>query len=447
MNINKEKLYANFMNITNIANLNILICYKKLLNKKGILYNFGFYIILFVIILHISFIFTFYLKEITKIRIIIKDISFGIENFELIHKKGKSKKVKKKKKLPMITKEKDESIINDVNNIDNEKIENLNDDKKLSLKIVDNKTNKKTIDSKGNSKTKRNKSIKIIISNNNTMENGNKIKLKKKKGKRKIKVSKIDNSNSALELNSSIGDKQKIIEKVKKIMEYTDEEKNILSYELVKEYDNRSYCEYYISLLKTKHNFIFSFIFNKDYNSKIIKRDIFFTSFAIYYSVNALFFDDDTMHKIYITNGSFNLEYQLPKIIYSSIISLVLNSILKLLALSNDVIIKFKQNKSNDNLNERKNDLENKLRIKFIVYFIVSCIFLLFFWYYISMFGAIYRNTQIHLIKDTIISFALSLIYPFGLYLLPCLFRIPSISNPKQNRKCLYNFSKILQML
>ena len=38
----------------------------------------------------------------------------------------------------------------------------------------------------------------------------------------------------------------------------------------------------------------------------------------------------------------------------------MLNSILKLLALSNDAIIKFKQNKSKDNLNERKIDLEKK---------------------------------------------------------------------------------------
>ena len=61
------------------------------------------------------------------------------------------------------------------------------------------------------------------------------------------------------------------------------------------------------------------------------------------------------------------------------------------------------------------------------------------------MFGAIFRNTQYHLLKDTMISFGLSLLYPFGIYLLPGLFRIPSLSDPKKKRKCLYNFSKILQ--
>ena len=63
------------------------------------------------------------------------------------------------------------------------------------------------------------------------------------------------------------------------------------------------------------------------------------------------------------------------------------------------------------------------------------------------MFCAIYRNTQYHLIKDTLISFGSSLISPFGIYLLPGIFRIPSLSNPKNKRKYLYNISLLLQML
>ena len=215
-------------------------------------------------------------------------------------------------------------------------------------------------------------------------------------------------------------------------MEYKDDEKNELSYDLALLYDRRTYCIYYISLLKTKHNFINSFFNNDDYNSLIIKIDIFFISFSIYYTVSTLFFDDDTMHKIYETKGTFNLEYELPKIIYSSLISMVLNTILKLLALSNNSIIKFKNDKTNGDFDKRKTNLENNLRIKFILYFLMSFIFLIFFWYYVSMFGAIYRNTQIHLLKDTLISFGLSLVYPFGIYLLPGFCRVPSLSNHKK---------------
>ena len=61
------------------------------------------------------------------------------------------------------------------------------------------------------------------------------------------------------------------------------------------------------------------------------------------------------------------------------------------------------------------------------------------------MFGAIYKNTQYHLLKDTLISFGLSTLNPFVYYLFPGLFRVPSLSNPKNKRKCLYIISKLLQ--
>ena len=67
-------------------------------------------------------------------------------------------------------------------------------------------------------------------------------------------------------------------------MEYKDDEKNELSYDLALLYDRRTYCTYYISLLKAKHNFINSFFNNDDYNSPIIKIDIFFISFSICYT-------------------------------------------------------------------------------------------------------------------------------------------------------------------
>ena len=62
------------------------------------------------------------------------------------------------------------------------------------------------------------------------------------------------------------------------------------------------------------------------------------------------------------------------------------------------------------------------------------------------MFGAIYKNTQYYLFKDTLISLTLSLIYPFIINLLPGLFRIPSLSSDKNERELLFNFSKILQI-
>ena len=77
---------------------------------------------------------------------------------------------------------------------------------------------------------------------------------------------------------------------------------------------------------------------------------------------------------------------------------MVLNYPLNYLALSNDPIIDFKQNNKSNNIKKRAEILKNNLLNKFISYFIISSLFLLFFWYYISMFGVIYRNTQMYLI-------------------------------------------------
>ena len=159
--------------------------------------------------------------------------------------------------------------------------------------------------------------------------------------------------------------------------------------------------------------------------------------------MNALFYNDDTIHKIYEVKGAFDLEYQLPKIIYSSFISMLLNTILKILSLSNSAILDFKNNKAKKGLKEKTKSLKNKLHIKFILYFINSFLLLIFFWYYISMFCVIYRNTQLHLLKDTLMSFGLSFFDPFFINLIPGIFRIVSLSDPKKNRKYLYNLTKI----
>ena len=109
------------------------------------------------------------------------------------------------------------------------------------------------------------------------------------------------------------------------------------------------------------------------------------------------------------------------------------------------MIIKFKQEK-NEKIKRKKKVLYYKLKIKFILFFILGFIFILFFWYYLSIFGVIYKNSQLYLIKDTLISFGLSLLYPFGIYLLPGIFRIYALASKENKRKYLYKFSKLLQM-
>ena len=65
-----------------------------------------------------------------------------------------------------------------------------------------------------------------------------------------------------------------------------------------------------------------------------------FLSFALHYTTNALFFDESNLHQIYEDKGKFNINFQLPKIIFSALIStFVLRLILQFLVLTDKDII------------------------------------------------------------------------------------------------------------
>ena len=153
------------------------------------------------------------------------------------------------------------------------------------------------------------------------------------------------------------------------------------------------------------------------------------------------------MHKIHEDNGDSNIFYRIPQILYSSIVSSIINVILKLLSLSEKNILVIKrQNNVNIAINNSK-QIQKCIAIKFIIFFLLSYLLLLFFWYYISCFCAVYTNTQLILIKDTIVSFLLSMIYPFALNLLPGIFRIPALRSKDKNKKLLYQISGFIALI
>ena len=118
-----------------------------------------------------------------------------------------------------------------------------------------------------------------------------------------------------------------------------------------------------------------------------------------------------------------------------------------MLSLSEKNIINLKNNKEKENINEVFLKTKKTLIIKFSFFYIFNFLLLFFFWFYISSFCAVYQNTQIYLIKDTIVSFALSLIYAFIICLLPGILRIPSLKAYKKDKKCIYSLSKIFQLI
>ena len=92
--------------------------------------------------------------------------------------------------------------------------------------------------------------------------------------------------------------------------------------------DHRTFCVYYISLIKCKHILISTFFYFKDYNAQIIKIYLFFFTLAANYVFSAMFYSETTMDKIYLDDGTFDITYQLPKMVYSFIISISIRSLL-----------------------------------------------------------------------------------------------------------------------
>ena len=468
--IDKTKLFDNFVHINNIINIQIIKCYKILFSNEGVINNIAFYLIIPFIIFHIISIFIFYIYHKKTIFDKINDIIFAIINWHLITK-YETKNQKIENKIEQINKNEFELIYH------NQKFLKI---KKGAIKhngknIFKNKIINNNFFIKGNNiYNLRNNNMNLNMNNNNK-PNIKEEELKEfkllspfdlhyltniyKKYQKSNPPKKIKNKYNHSKFNSKINNeketenslrnifenknKEKITDKVKRILKYNDKEINELIYEQALKFDKRNYIQYFFSLLKTKYILIFTFYTSDDYNSKIIKIDLFFVGFVANFSINALFFNDDTMHKIYEDHGRFDILYQLPQIIYSYLISSLFDSLFNLLALSEDDIIEFKKIRIKTNLNKKAKYLKKKLNIKFSLYFIISMIFLLCFWYYLSIFCAIYRNTQYHLIKDTSISFGFSLITPLGFYILPCFFRIHSLSDKKGKKNYLFRFSQV----
>ena len=440
--IDGKKFFSKFKDIKNMMNLYVLKCYKILLTKNGLLNNIGSYKLLGTILFYIFSVFIFVAK------------GFGYFNAQI-------KQIMKNKVLYYNNNKNDEKL--DIKSKNSLKIKEV----KTQIKSKDNgnKTNKKSKSNKESNKevkkNKKNKSNKAPPKKSNKSNKKEKIKNKSKESSKKLSFSKdrlINNNlksplgnvniqiynskDKAIKLNTNNYNNNK-----KPFMIYNDYELNSLSYLDALKYDKRNYLQYYMSLIKTKHLLIFTFFQHNDYNSTVIKICLFFFSFDLYYTINVLFYTDSTLHDIYEDSGAFKFLYHLPQILYSTVISAFINVIVKNLSLSQKNLLEIKNEKKLKNCPQIIEKNIRCLKIKFTLFYILSFIFLIFFWYYLGCFCAVYKNTQIHLVKDTLFSFGLSLLYPLGINLIPGFFRIPALKATNKNKNCIYGFSKILNYL
>ena len=448
--IDKDKLYNSFTDFKNIANVKVLKCYKLVFTIDAYKYNYANLILIFVIFLFLITFFYFCCKDYPNFMKIINIIIYFKTNPKVVKQFKKRKKMDEEKNRKKNITFKGNILTKRSRNKSREKVKIVS--QKNSKVLPDIKDLPPPIFKQYLELCNANPSKKKKGSNNflfNFMDNNSNLQSKNKNITNRFSTTNKTKVNKKIIINENkiniVLTKKELYEIFLKLSKYTDSELNNLPYEIAIKLDKRTYSEYYISLVKTKHPLFFSFWPAFDYNSRILKIFLFFFNFTLNFTVNALFFNDNTMHKIYIDEGSFNFIYNIPQILYSTIISAFVNGIINLLALSESNINLLRRNNNKKNIRTKAKDTIGILKIKFTFFFVINIALLVLFWFYLGCFCAVYKNTQIHLIKDTLISFGTSMIYPFGLFIIPGIFRIISLKG--KNKNIMYNFSKIFELL
>ena len=401
-----KKMHEIFYDVLKYSNYNILKCYETITNIEAIKSNIGciiaFIFFCFFIICLLMYIF----KGINPLKYNLKKV--------LIKLKGKNNmKIKNNFHFLLYPPLKNNSI---------NKLK-LKYDKTKKIKIIYSKKISKNIGRNFNNKFQ-------ICSNYSSMNNilnkreFNKLKLLKIKGNNKYNIKKFGN--------------------IKKI-NYSDYELNELKYKEACKLDKRSLFQIYLANLKREHLIIFTFCNCNDFNLLSVKMTRFIFLAIGDMALNTFFFSDDSMHKLFINYGKYNVMQQIPQIIYSIVISLLIELLLCYLSLTDKNFYSLKSNF----IKGEKSKIIKTIRcieLRLIIFFIFVFIFYLVYWYIISVFCGVYRNTQIVFIKDFIISFSICLIYPFFLYFISASLRYYSLKDKKKALKCLYNFSYIIPL-
>ena len=387
------------------SNIVSIKCTKALFSKQGLKNNISSYIII-IFIIHFLLSIALFIK--CGYPLLLGDINKIIQeknpkrNETLIEQRKKSKSTKDKKK------------------------KKFRKDKKYKLKFVNN-TNTSKIDKDKSSKAK-------ILGISNI--NNRKLNLKNKKLNNILKTK-----------NKNVHDKSLFnkIPSITKKKKYNDFELNSFEYKEALLIDGRTCVEYYLALVKYKNVIIFSFCPRNDYNSIIIRSCIFSLSFSIHYAINFVFFTDEIMHKIYEEGGKYDILYFIPQISISFFVSYYFTVIIKIIFLSERNIIQVRKQPSLSLSYIASDKVKKNLVIKYVVFFILGLIFLVFFWMLLSSFGAVYTNTQMFIFKNTLVSLAMSLVYPFIISIFPSILRICSLKS--KNSEYIYKVSKYLQIL
>ena len=268
--------------------------------------------------------------------------------------------------------------------------------------IIDNE-NKKTIDTK-----------------NDFVQNENESKEKKELSKKEIikkkeKINKLHYNYSQLEYDEAL-----LLDKRKFIQIYWD---YLLQSQLIL---NHFYVELVLEL-------------------RYIKIIVLVIDISSQFFFNCFFYTDEYISDVYHRNAVISFFSDLPKVIYSILISFFVNTVLKFLSDYNDSLIDIIFEEDNYEIFwEKSEKILKNFYYRINVFIIIVFIFQLFFLYYCTCFCAVYPNIQKLLLFSIFQDILINLLLPFILCLFLAFLRWLAISKKK---KKLYIFVGLLDYL
>ena len=448
-----KKVYKNFYDILKNSNYKTMKCYKLVFNYDYFKKNIGNFVVLAFFLGYLIFFIIYIFKGISPLQEEINDFIYNkfkdvniekIGNIENI--KTSSKNILGKKSI--LKKNKEEKKKNVEFPPRKVKIKASMTESNLSLnkKRKKNRSSKfkkmKEINNTNSSYYHRarliDKDKTVTETKKSFVESRPKSKNKKNQKQKNNKVKINTESMSKTNMNLKSQSKSKVTNTNDNNEKLDDLDLNYLPYEKAVDLDKRTFAQIYWSRLKSKHLFIYTFLSFNDHNLIYIKISRFLFLVVTSMAMNVIFFFDSSMHKIYLDYGKYNFIKQIPQIIYSSIVSLIIEILIGILSFTEKNIYEIRQMEV---LEPGKVDKSIKnIKIRLIIYFIITFLFFLFYWYMISSFCAVYSNTQIIYIKDFATSFCLGLLYPFLIQLFVAFLRIYTVRDVNKSRSFLYKF-------
>ena len=202
--------------------------------------------------------------------------------------------------------------------------------------------------------------------------------------------------------------------------------------------DRRNCFVIFIKILKEKYIFFRAIFTKSKYELISLNLSMCFFYMGVVFSLNAIFYNDDSISERYHNNGKLSLLANALRSLYSFLLSFVLlkiASFLKYYAPLFDVFVI--EINCSDTLGKYFNKGIYIVKRKLVIFYIVVILVSLFFWYYLTIFCYVYNSVQVSWFTGGWISMAMSLMIVILYAMIYAILKVIAVRC--KNRK-LYNF-------